>query len=283
MNAQPVWRRRRFFATIWRCALVAATMQCAVARAQDDSGDLQEIEAASEEFLAVSDHAPLAAEEMPAYWRLMTWARERTFDELWKQSRGDILYTQLRQKPEAYRGKIVRLQLRLRRSLRHEAPQNRANVRQVYEAWGCTPESHPYPYLIVFSAPPPEFPLGATIDAEVSFAGYFLKSMAYESNGKKQGAPLLIGRVQWKPAQTALAPVASDLEWPWIVGIATGVGAIVGLAVMKRRHAIRMRALQQRSLPERLDLDEAHDNGVNVPPLFEHAPVDVRISRDPRE
>lgn len=175
--------------------------------------DLTEVEAASEEFLALTDNAPLAAEEMPAYWRLMRWSRDASFETLARQARTDVLYTQLRQRPEKYRGQVMQLNLRLRRSLRHDAPANKAGVKFVYEAWGCTSESHPYPYLIVFSEPPPKFPLGATIEADVQVAGYFLKSMAYEANGKKQAAPLLIGQVRWPPQVAPAIAATTDSTW----------------------------------------------------------------------
>src|SRR5207237_317610 len=35
--------------------------------------DPQELDAAHEEFQAITDRAPLSKEEMPAYWRLMAW------------------------------------------------------------------------------------------------------------------------------------------------------------------------------------------------------------------
>src|SRR5258708_4594257 len=44
--------------------------------------DAQESESAEREFQAVTDREPLAAEEMPAYWRLLRWSGSQPFDEL---------------------------------------------------------------------------------------------------------------------------------------------------------------------------------------------------------
>lgn len=221
---------------------------------------LEEIAAASEEFLAITDGAALAAEEMPAYWRLMRWSRDESYGSLAKQAQANVLYTQLRQNPTAYRGKVVKLRLQLRRSLRHDAPPNHAGVVQVYEAWGCTAESQPYPYLIVMSEPPPNFPLGATIDADVEFAGYFLKSMGYEANAKKLAAPLLIGRAAWpKAAPPDALQGMKDVEWLFGVLVAGAVFLVFLLfrfylrGKSPRREYGTPTADGRRSLPDKID------------------------------
>ncbi|MGC3968812.1 MAG: hypothetical protein QM775_16020 [Pirellulales bacterium] len=147
----------------------------------------------------VSDRASIGVEEMPAYWRLMNWSRAQTFADLQARARQDLLFSQLWSQPETYRGQLLQLRLHVRRAIAHDAPKNSAGVPQVYELWGWTDDSKSFPYVVLCNELPPGVPLGAEIRKEVTFAGYFLKLMAYEAYDKARAAPLLIGRIQALP------------------------------------------------------------------------------------
>ena len=82
---------------------------------------------------------------MPAYWRCLKWARAQSFAELERRAADGVVYTQLLEQPDKYRGKLLRLRLHIRRVLDWEAPKNSAGVRRVYEAWGWTDESKSHP------------------------------------------------------------------------------------------------------------------------------------------
>jgi hypothetical protein len=124
--------------------------------------------------------------------------------------------------------------------LSHEAPQNSADVKTVYEAWGWTEESRSFPYLVVFSDLPPQMPLGPDIHEEAVFVGYFMKIMSYQAYDAARGAPLLVGRLQWipNPARAALQDQGSDYFLPTAIGGGLLVIAIVGSWFWKsrRRH-----------------------------------------------
>ena len=161
--------------------------------------DQNESEAAAARslFQAVTDRAPLSKIEMPAYWRCLKWARAQSFADLERRAVHGVVYTQLWEQPDKYRGKLVRLRLHIRRILDWEAPENSAGVRRVYEAWGWTDESKSFPYVVVFSDLPEGIPLGDNVEEEGLFVGYFLKTIAYTAFNRNRSSPLLLGRMKW--------------------------------------------------------------------------------------
>jgi hypothetical protein len=192
--------------------------------------DREEQEAAEEEFAAVSDKAALSIEEMPSYWRLLRWARSQSFSEMKSHARRDVLYTQLWQQPEKFRGQLVSLRLHLVRSLEHDAPQNSAGFKQVCEVWGWTDESQSFPYVAVLVERPPELKLGGKIDQEASFVGYFLKTMAYtDALGERRASPLLLGRLQLRERMATAASQPADAHAFWRT-ISAGGGVLLVIA-----------------------------------------------------
>jgi hypothetical protein len=74
-------------------------------------------------------------------------------------------------------------------------------------------------------------PQGAEIHEHVTFVGYFLKVQGYQAaksrpNEKPLSAPLLVGRIIWRPAPVAAAP-KSDPWWMWL-GMAGAAISFVG-------------------------------------------------------
>lgn len=199
--------------------------------------DPDERDAAREEFQAVSDRTPLDAPEMASYWRLMRWSRSQPFTELEKRARHDLVFTNLWEQPEKYRGELIQLRLHIKRALSHEAPENPADVKTVYEAWGWTDESRSFPYLVVFSELPPELPLGPDIHEEAVFVGYFHKIMSYQAYDAPRGAPLLIGRLQYQrnEAREALRHRDDGSFWPAAAIGGAVVLMIIGSWVFKSR------------------------------------------------
>jgi hypothetical protein len=201
--------------------------------------DPDEQDSIREEFQAVTDRAPLEAVEMPAYWRLMRWSRGQSLADLERVARRDVMFTQLWEEPDKYRGQLIRLKLHVVRTLAWDAPaDNKAGVRQVYEGWGTTSESRSFPYVVVFSELPPQMPLGHDIAEEAVFVGYFLKNMSYQDFKVTRGAPLLVGRLQWQenPARTALKQQGDAYFLPVAIGGALLVLAMMGTWFWKFRH-----------------------------------------------
>ena len=186
--------------------------------------DSEELDAAREEFQAISDKAPMQKEEMPAYWRLVSWVEHQPLEVLQQRARSDLLFTHLVEAPDKYRGQIIHVRLHLARTLSYEAEANQLGIKQLYEAWGYTDESRGWPYVVVFSDLPPGMPIRASVQEEASFYGYFLKTMSYEAFNKRNVSPVLIGRIVWHPLATRQA---STPEWFWVTCLAGGFIAIL--------------------------------------------------------
>lgn len=185
-------------------------------------------------FQAITDKEPLAREEMPAYWKLMRWSMTESFDDLWERSRKDIYFTHLAEAPEKFRGELIGLKISLRRALAHDAEENSAGAKQVYEAWGVTNESRSGLFCLVFYDKPPELAIKPSIHEEATFVGYFLKQFTYEdAMGKKRWAPLLIGRLRWREnlVRSALRQQREGSDpWPWFI---VGGGLVVLIVAWK--------------------------------------------------
>lgn len=167
--------------------------------------DPEEREAAREQFQAITDRTlELSREEMPAYWRLFSWTEHQSIEELKQRADRSAVLNQFIQTPDQQRGKLFALDLNVRRVLSYDAPANSAGITKVYEIWGWTTESKAWLYVVLTANLPPGMPTGADVNERVTFAGYFFKVQGYHAAGsgpkdKPLSAPLLIGRVAWKP------------------------------------------------------------------------------------
>lgn len=178
------------------------------------------------EFEVVADKEPLAKFDMPAYWRLLRWARAQRFSELEGRAERSILFTQLWEQPEKYRGRLLRLRLHIKRILKYETPENSGGLTHLYEAWGWTEDSKSFPYVVVFPELPPGMKIGADVHAEGVFVGYFLKTMAYTAYDVNRAAPLLLGRMKGiSNGATAARDKHQEVSiWEWLTG-----AALIGL------------------------------------------------------
>ncbi|MCE9525855.1 MAG: hypothetical protein K8R36_07355 [Planctomycetales bacterium] len=103
---------------------------------------------AEEEFSLVTDRKELSLNEMAPYWRLFRWTWAQSFADLEKraQPQRGVLFKQLYETPEKYRGKPIILQLHVKQIVKWDAPENRGNFKFIYEIWGATDQSVSYPY-----------------------------------------------------------------------------------------------------------------------------------------
>lgn len=193
--------------------------------------DPAEIEGFKEERQAITDQAPMAMEEMPAYWRMIKWAYAIPGAELRKQARTDLLFTHLFQASEQNRGQLVDVRLHVRRMAQHTAPKNSASVTTVYEAWGPTEDSQTFPYCVVFVDLPPGMKVQTDAFFDARFVGFYLKKLAYKDPlGNDRSAPLLIGRVVYDDVIAVQSqPASGGLTVPWVVGLVLSLVLIVAL------------------------------------------------------
>ena len=124
----------------------AAWTEIVVPGLADD--DPLEMEKAQQEFEAIEDGESLREEDMFAYWRLMRWARSRSFAELDDRANRDVPWVKLCDirsnfaEARRHRGELIHLRLHIRRIVEWDQDKaNSAGVKTVYEIWGTTNES----------------------------------------------------------------------------------------------------------------------------------------------
>lgn len=207
----------------------------------------------------LEDKKPLKNYEMPAYWKLMGWTRTQSMADLERRARRDVVFTQLWQAPETYRGKLVRMRVHVRRALVHEAPENSLGIKQVYELLGFTDESLSFPYFMVLSEKPEGLDLGAAVEGDAVFVGYFLKVMGYEAFDNKRASPLLIGKLRLLDGSTKrkAAAVASGWEYGLLAGgglVVVGGFVLQALMAARRGKSNRLKVSGE-VIPEELPTD----------------------------
>ncbi len=176
----------------------------------------------------ITDRTELRPREMLAYWQLMGWSRTQSFQELEQRAQPEPAFTQLWDDPALYRAQPIRLRMHVRRVLKFDAKQNPLGLTEVFEAMGWTDESKSFPYTIIFADKPPGLPVGKDVEAEVVFAGYFLKNMAYTAFDRRRAAPLMIGRVHL--TGRAAGTVGNNLN-PWETWVTILIGSVIVAAV----------------------------------------------------
>lgn len=173
-------------------------------------------------FQGIRDEAPIQFSETAAYAELLDRVRNTTAEQLYSESRTDVVFSDLLATPERYRGIPIRLQGTARRILRLEDGPNRlAPDGQLFEAWTFTGDSRGFPYVLVFEEPPEGLPGGDDVNAFVIFHGYFFKLLAYSAADKPRKAPMLIGRIAYVPDDRDRAEVPAppgDSRPFWLLG-----------------------------------------------------------------
>lgn len=217
--------------------------------------DPLEADAAREELAAVSDKTALAKEEMPAYWRLMSWSQRQPIRLLEQRARRDVSFSELMENPDRYRGKLLAARLHLVRMLTYETEDRLATTRRLYEAWGWSDDSRPWLWVTVFPEKPDGMAVGRDIREEVTFYGYFLKIMAYEAGDQPRTAPLLVGRIVWHPLER---PAAQPLGGWSVLVYVLGAAAIfaMGSRWMFRRSTTRQRRLLSEFDPQAVPIED---------------------------
>jgi hypothetical protein len=186
--------------------------------------DPAEWEAIQREFAAVDDKKPLAVEEMAAYWRLMRWGRAQSFDDLRRHAGREVPYKKLFDDAGHFRGKLMTFRMHVRQVVDWDVAEGSdfgTGVERVYEVSGATDQSQSLPFIVVVSELPPGMPRGTKVFEDVTFVGYFLKTMLYTDGlGTQRAAPLLIGRLQWRqnPIHKTRQQARQEFWWPTIIG-----------------------------------------------------------------
>ena len=193
-------------------------------------------------FARIEDKTPLGPGDYPAYAELLERARSTTPQKLRAQARRDVLFGQLVDRPARYRGLPIHLEGTARRVvIDDEVGPGFSASRRLHEAWTFTPESHRFPYLLVFETAPRDLAVGPDLYEHVSFDGYFLKLMSYDAADTRRFAPMLVGRLT-KFADAEASPLLPGRgpggRNQWILIALVGSSALVlfrVLAMFRRR------------------------------------------------
>jgi len=238
--------------------------------AQADAGDKPAVEgtdldpeqrdAAREEFQVVTDRSlKFDAVESGVYYRVLNWVLNQTEEQMHQRARKDIVYTQLMQWPQRYRGQLLELDLNVMRVL--EVEPTDVYHDKLYEIWGYSNESRTRLYGVNVPELPEGFPLGPDVRARVRFVGYFFKLQGYESGmtrpgDRREAAPMLIGRLKWIVPE---APKVQTVDWVWggmlgglFLAVVVGTAAYMFLGG-KRARTVPISAGPR---PDALPLDE---------------------------
>ncbi len=221
-----------------------STVAKVVSSGPTDEDPEQRVEAENE-FQAVTDGSlGVQREEMFAYWRLFTWIEHQSMETLQRRAASDVTYNDLMMSPDKYRGRLVRLDLNVRRVLSCDPPEDGpAEIKKVYEIWGLTDDSKAWLYDVLTAHLPEGMPVGPDVEDRATFVGYFLKLQGYhEGVGNPRAAPLraplLIGRLVRTPRVVAQA---GSQSYPWLLAAAGGVillvagGAVLGFILSRRQ------------------------------------------------
>ena len=133
--------------------------------------DIEERDAASEEYMALTDGGlEQRVEEMPAYWRQFGWVQHQSTDQLRQRASRKVVFNQFIRNPEEQRGKLFQFDLNVRQVLQYPATTNKVGVKTVYEIRGFTTESKAWLFFLLTPELPEGFPTGTDVVETVTFA-----------------------------------------------------------------------------------------------------------------
>ena len=117
---------------------------------------------------------------------------EQSLAELKDRDPPEAVFQQLRQHPGKYRGKLLELELSVRRVVTYDVEkENPAGVKRLYELWGWPTAGRGWFYVVVTPDLPPGFPTDIDISQTVRVYGYFFKLQGYQpANAQPNAAPL---------------------------------------------------------------------------------------------
>lgn len=194
-------------------------------------------------FQGLIDRTGMTARDNAAYAALLGRVRSTPFVELNQQARRDVLFSQLIEDPERYRGLPVHVEGTALRVIRQNVQDSRIYPDGVYyEAYAISPDSQNNPWVLAFEQAPAGLEGGDNLRQRITFDGYFLKLWAYEAGDKFRVAPLLVGR--FPPVSETVAKGArgfrfDDRLWPILLLVLLTLYFGVRLVLQLRRSASR--------------------------------------------
>jgi len=162
------------------------------------------------------------ATERPAYFAMLSTARDANSQELATAARRDLPFQSLMNDSAEHRGEVIWIEGELRRVEPLEAGPNHAGFQTLYEGWLFTDEAgRTNPYRIVVSELPPGFPQGTEVRERVCLPAYFFKRYTYATAHGQHSAPMLIG-YRWTRIvgqRESSAGNSSPGWWPFAIAL----------------------------------------------------------------
>ncbi len=185
----------------------------------------------------------------------------------------DVGFVTLNDRPNEYRGKLLRFTgILWKLTLIDEGAEPR-NSEPVYDAWLYTPDAANNPTRVLFTELPATLKFGEQLDQPIQFSGYFIKRYGYATAGGTHVAPMFVARTLTpRPVKTATAKAKVDPNWSrWLAGLLVAC-VTSGFLIWKLSHD--MRPSRSQDLPAQLPhLNASTDTGVAVQPDFDNNPT----------
>ena len=166
-------------------------------------------------FETVTDKTVVGFRDMAAYVLLLDRTRGMARSDLTDQARRDVFYAHLWDFPKDYRGVLVHVSGTALQALYY--PSKNSRTGWIYEVWIVDPDLTKNPFVCVSEEVPQGFPIGKNLSEQVSFDGFFLKLMRYEAGDVPRAAPMLVGRIVWKPRPGGAVSSSNQTTY-WMIG-----------------------------------------------------------------
>jgi hypothetical protein len=184
---------------------------------------------------SIQDNTVWRASEREIWFRLLGKLKNRSPEELKRESEGLVGYAQLFKQSSGYRGRLVTIRGTAEAVYPVEAPRNSYGIEQYWVYW-LRPEGGPNSPILVYALEKPEgFPSIELADLgrekmpslqDVEVTGFFFKRYAYQAQGGIFTAPMLLARgPKW------LSPAAPAQEFPPLGAFLGMVAALAALAI----------------------------------------------------
>ena len=191
----------------------------------------------------IRDNTRSRKEEHKALLNLLDILNKTDEETLERESKGRATYAQLSLQSDAYRGELVTVRGRIRRTeLLRSIPKNDWGITQYYRTVVWPADKPSSPMLVYCLHLPQGFPHGMKIDEQTEITGFYFKRELYlsETDEKKQlrTAPILLAKtVRWHKRSPRKS--IDILTIVLVVAVAAVASAVVVVYVYLRTRTVR--------------------------------------------
>jgi hypothetical protein len=201
--------------------------------------------------------------------RFLKWVLCQKPADLYRRQPATERLQDLLNRPNDFRGKLVRLRLSIKRCLPLPSPDpSNPNFANLHEMVGFQDKTGLWLYWLFTPSPPKDFPTGEQIDAQtVDVVGYFHTLRLFmDGNEKTSLAPEIVGAAVWYPIEKSKA---QPLSLPLVIGFAAAL-PIGGLVLWRMLRGPQMSPSFVRPRHSEVDVEDwlakGPEIGTNVEP-----------------